>query len=120
MRLHPASARKITSQGFSTVELLIVVVIILIVITNTPSSLGQSPQNSSSQNAGDPNRYVVIISGASGEPAYAKQFQQWTATLQATLLGRFGFPKDRVKLLSEKPDANAAPATADWKNRWQA
>jgi len=75
--------------------------------SNQPAVAAQS------QSETDPNKYAVIIDGASGEPAYAKQFQQWTATLQATLLGRFGFPKDRVKLLSEKPDANAAPATAD-------
>jgi hypothetical protein len=77
------------------------------------SRSNQSAVISQSQSDTDPNKYAVIIDGASGEPAYAKQFQQWTATLQATLLGRFGFPKDRVKLLSEKPDANAAPATAD-------
>jgi len=69
---------------------------------------------SAQSNATDPNRHVVIISGASGEPAYAKQFQQWTSSLQAVLLERFGFPKNRVKLLVEKPtDPTVAPATAD-------
>src|ERR1041385_9259107 len=65
------------------------------------------------QTAADPNRYVVIISGASGEPAYAKQFQQWTTTLQAALSGRFGFPKNRVKVLTEKATGATAPATAE-------
>jgi hypothetical protein len=61
----------------------------------------------------DPSKYAVIINGASGEPAYAKQFQQWTSALQSALLGRFGFPKDRVKILTEKPGATAATATAE-------
>jgi hypothetical protein len=62
----------------------------------------------------DPNKYALIINGASGEPAYAKQFDQWTTSLRAALQGRFGFAKDRVKLLTEKPaDSTAAPATAE-------
>ena len=64
--------------------------------------------------APDPNKYALIINGASGEPAYAKQFEQWTSSLRAALLGRFGFAKDRVKLLTEKPaDSSAAMATAE-------
>jgi type II secretory pathway pseudopilin PulG len=45
MSIHPTSAKKIGSQGFSTVELLIVVVIILIVITYTLTTVvrGQKP-----------------------------------------------------------------------------
>lgn len=80
------------------------------------SIFGQSSQNSTSvqsQTTGDPSKYAVIINGASGEPTYAKQFQQWTSSLQAALLGRFGFTRDRVKLLTEKPDAAAADATAE-------
>ena len=81
------------------------------------SSVSAFPsRESSQQNSPPPDRskYAVIISGASGDPAYAKQFQQWTASLQASLLGRFGFAKDRLKVLTEKPaDSNAAPATAE-------
>jgi hypothetical protein len=90
--------------------------IVLVAITNASSTFGQAMQNASSaqSNATDPNRHVVIISGASGEPAYAKQFQQWTTSLQAALLERFGFPKNRVKLLVEKPtDSTAVVATAE-------
>jgi type II secretory pathway pseudopilin PulG len=46
MSIHPTSARKISSsQGFSTIELLMVVVIILIVITYTLTTVvrGQKP-----------------------------------------------------------------------------
>jgi len=79
--------------------------IVLVIITNAAAA---------QSNTGDPNRYVVVISGASGEPAYAKQFQQWTSALQVALLERFGFSKNRVKLLVEKPtDPTVAPATAD-------
>jgi hypothetical protein len=62
----------------------------------------------------DRSKYAVIIAGASGEPAYAKQFLQWTLSLRAALSGRFGFAEDRLKVLAEKPsDSATAPATAD-------
>jgi len=89
-----------------------------IILTGAFPVCAQSNQNapppSQSKSVADPNRYAIIINGASGEPAYAKQFEQWTASLRAALLGRFGFVKDRVKLLTEKPsDSTAAPATAE-------
>ncbi|HYW74613.1 MAG TPA: hypothetical protein VE961_26550, partial [Pyrinomonadaceae bacterium] len=88
-----------------------------IVLLTTTATVSQSNQNAGptqSQPAPDRGKYAVIINGASGEPAYAKQFQQWTTALQTTLVGRFGFARDRVKLLTEKPaDSSAAPATAD-------
>ena len=75
---------------------------------SNPSPAGQS------KSTADPNKYALIINGASGEPAYAKQFEQWATSLRSALLGRFGFAKDRVKLLTEKPaDSSTAPATAD-------
>jgi hypothetical protein len=62
----------------------------------------------------DRNKFAVIINGASGEAAYAKQFAQWTADLRSALTGRFGFAEDRVKVLTEKPlDGTAARATAE-------
>lgn len=39
----------------------------------------------------DQNKFAVIINGAGGEEAYAKQFEQWTAELRAALSDRFGF-----------------------------
>lgn len=66
------------------------------------------------QPVSDPNKYAVIINGASGEPAYAKQFEQWTTALQDALLGRFGFAKDHLRVLTEKAaDAGSAIATAE-------
>lgn len=95
-----------------------ILVVGMLSLSTTSAVLSQSNQSGSAtsqtRNTADPNRYVVIISGASGEPAYAKQFQQWTTSLQAALSERFGFPKNRVKLLVEKPsDPTTAPATAD-------
>ena len=80
--------------------------------------LAQSEQNPApgvqSRANVDRSKYAVIIAGASGEPAYAKQFLQWTSSLRAALSGRFGFAEDRLKVLAEKPsDSAAAPATAD-------
>jgi len=90
--------------------------IVLVAIANLSLVFGQVTQNASpaQSNTSDLNRQVVIISGASGEPAYAKQFQQWTSSLQAALWERFGFPKNLVKLLAEKPaDPSVASATAE-------
>ena len=39
----------------------------------------------------DQNKFAVIINGAGGEPAYAKQFEQWTTELRTVLSDRFGF-----------------------------
>src|SRR4051812_35338490 len=59
--------------------------------TTASPVLSQSNQSAAaaSQTNSDATRYAVIINGASGEPAYAKQFQQWTAALGAALSGRF-------------------------------
>jgi len=50
----------------------------------------------------DPNKFVVIINGASGETAYAKQFEQWTNELSSVLSERFGFDRKQIKVLPEK------------------
>jgi hypothetical protein len=85
-----------------------------------PYAFGQTNQKAlpstqtASRPAADRNKYAVIISGASGEAAYAKQFAQWTVALRAALIGRFGFAEDQVKLLIETPaDSTAAPAKAE-------
>lgn len=65
-----------------------------------------------SGNAVDRNKFAIIISGASGEATYEKQFSGWTTNLVAALTGKLGFGKDHVRLLTEKPDVQASPATA--------
>ncbi|HET9477759.1 MAG TPA: hypothetical protein VFO72_00345 [Pyrinomonadaceae bacterium] len=52
----------------------------------------------------DPNKFAVIINGAGGEPAYAKQFEQWTTELQSALSDRFGFDTQKLIVL---PNAKA-------------
>lgn len=50
----------------------------------------------------DPNKFAVIINGPGGEPAYAKQFDEWTKQLSGVLSERFGFDGKNVRVLSEK------------------
>jgi hypothetical protein len=50
----------------------------------------------------DANKFAVIINGAGGEPAYAKQFGEWTTQLNSVLSQRYGFDSKQIKVLSEK------------------
>ncbi len=61
----------------------------------------------------DLNKFAVIISGASGEAAYEKQFANWTTGLLTALTGKFGFANDHVRLLTEKPEGSASRSTAE-------
>lgn len=47
----------------------------------------------------DPNKFALIVTGAGGEPAYAKQFEQWTTELQAALSDHYGFGAEQTKVL---------------------
>jgi len=47
----------------------------------------------------DPNKFAVIVTGAGGEPAYAKQFEEWTTELQTALAKNYGFGADHTKVL---------------------
>ena len=52
------------------------------------------------QNAhADANKFAVIITGAGGEPAYAKQFDEWTTQLRTALSDRYNFGADHTKVL---------------------
>lgn len=95
----------------------IIVVLTLVLFTGTFPIFSQTNQSAPSFRqktaSVDRAKYALIISGASGEPVYAKQFQNWTTALRSRLSGRFGFAADRLTLLIEKPsDSTAAPATA--------
>ena len=50
----------------------------------------------------DPNKFALIINGPGGEPAYARQFAEWTADLNSILAQRYGFDPQRIKVLSDK------------------
>src|SRR5215213_3466710 len=56
------------------------------------------------QKKADLSKFAVIINGAAGEPAYAKQFEQWTAELQSTLSELYGFDAQQLTIL---PNATA-------------
>jgi len=94
-------------------------VVLIAVASSLSIGLAQTNQSSSglqtkAKQEADPNKYAIIINGASGEPAYAKQFNEWTGNLRSALVGKLGFAEDRVKVLTEKPSGpNAAPATAE-------
>ena len=64
--------------------------------------------------ASDPNKFALIVSGASGDEEFAKRFAKWTADLRGALVERYGFDEARVKVLSEAPGSEgAARATAE-------
>lgn len=63
--------------------------------------------------AGDPNKFAVIVSGASGDEEFAKRFAQWTRELRRALVEHLEFEEARVTVLTESPeDAHALRATA--------
>jgi len=47
----------------------------------------------------DRNKFAVIVTGAGGEPAYAKQFEQWTTELRTALASHYNFGADHTKVL---------------------
>lgn len=47
-------------------------------------------------------RWAVIVSGASGGEKYAEQMRQWRATLERTLVERYGFDKQHVRVLVDE------------------
>jgi hypothetical protein len=62
----------------------------------------------------DPNKFAVIINGASGEEEYGKQFDEWTRQLSDALTRRYGFDAAKIRVLTEKPtDTNLPKATAE-------
>ncbi len=65
------------------------------------------------QKTNDPNKFVLIITGAGGEPAYAKQFEEWTAQLSKVLCEKFEFDAKNIRVLSEKGEGGKARATAE-------
>lgn len=80
-------------------------------LIHTFSTIGQS--QTPTARAADPNKYAVIISGASGEEAYAKQFTDWTTSLRRALVERLDFAGSNIKVLTEMPADGDARATAD-------
>lgn len=61
----------------------------------------------------DANKFAVIINGPGGEPAYAKQFEEWTTQLSSALSGKLGFDSKNIRVLSEKAEGGSPRATAE-------
>jgi hypothetical protein len=70
-------------------------------------------QEKAARPAPDPNKYAVILSGASGEAEFAKRFKGWTAALRRALVERHGFDEARITVLSESPEDRALRVTAE-------
>jgi hypothetical protein len=71
-------------------------------------------QGAAARPPADPNKYAVILSGASGEEEFAKRFKEWSKELRKALVERFGFDEARVTVLTESPEGGSAlRATAE-------
>jgi hypothetical protein len=77
------------------------------------AALTTCAQEKAARPATDPNKFAVILSGASGDEEFAKRFAQWTAELRRALVERFGFDEARLTVLSESPEGTALRATAE-------
>ena len=58
-------------------------------------------------------RYVLIVSGASGAPEYGAKFSAWTTELANTLTHRFNLDASRLVVLSDTDDAASASTSAN-------
>jgi hypothetical protein len=47
-------------------------------------------------------RYALVVSGASGGAKYAEQLAQWRNSIRTTLVDRYGFAADRVRLFVDE------------------
>ncbi len=49
-------------------------------------------------------RHVLVVTGLSGEPAYATRFHHAATVLLDAFEGRYRIPRERIRWLAEKPD----------------
>ncbi len=52
--------------------------------------------------------YILVITGLSGDPAYADEFHQWATTLIDAATGRYELPAENVIYLAEKTELDPA------------
>src|SRR5262249_5757890 len=64
-----------------------------------------------SASAGD--RYALIVTGASGGPQYAKQYDSWRTSFVNTLRDSWNYPDDHVYVLAEKEGEGVALSTRE-------
>src|SRR5215217_319831 len=87
--------------------------LIIVLVYGCVAAGGTCGQEKAARPAADPNKYAVILSGASGDEEFAKRFKGWTEELRGALVGRFGFEEAKVTVLSEVPEGRALKATAE-------
>ncbi len=88
--------------------------LIIVLALGCVAASGARAQGAAARPAADPNKFAVIVSGASGDEEFAKRFAKWTAELRRALVERFGFDESRLTVLTESPAGGASPrATAD-------
>ncbi len=52
--------------------------------------------------------HILVITGLSGDPAYAEEFHQWATTLIDAATGRYELPAENVIYLAEKTELDPA------------
>ena len=50
--------------------------------------------------------HILVVTGLSGDPAYAEQFHAWATTLSDAATGRYALPADHVTWLAERVEAD--------------
>lgn len=61
--------------------------------------------------AGD--QYALVVTGASGGEVYAQKYARWSATFLSTLREKFGYPPERVVVLSEAESEGVKKSTRE-------
>lgn len=67
----------------------------------------------SAEGAGAENRWAVIISGASGGDKYAEQMAAWRSDLRTTLINRYQFKPESVRVFVDETATSGEKGTAD-------
>jgi hypothetical protein len=57
-------------------------------------------------------RWAVIVSGASGGEKYAEQMREWRSGLQSSLVDRYGFKAEHVRVFVDETVKTGEPANA--------
>jgi len=57
-------------------------------------------------------RWAVVVSGASGGEKYAEQMRQWRASLERTLVDRYGFDAAHVRMLVDESQEGGTVGSA--------
>jgi hypothetical protein len=58
-------------------------------------------------------RFALIVSGATGSPAYADQYAEWSDTLRTALVDRMRLDPRRITILAEQAEGEATSTAAN-------